>query len=235
VGFYVAVALALGLHRLAADRHGLVPLATTALSAATIVVTLTRSALLSGLVVVIGTAAVAAARGRPGRVRLALLVALAGLLVAPVATSSTVAQRTVASFNGQQDVQDHVSAADAGFAAIADQPLGRGLGTAPGIGDRFDVQGKVTSEDAYLQVGTELSVGTMAVFVALYALLLVRLRRVKTEAAPAASAMYAAGLGLAVGGLFLHVWLDFSTALTFWGLAGLALAPAPQADGSECA
>jgi hypothetical protein len=38
-----------------------------------------------------------------------------------------------------------------------------------------------------------------------------------------ANAMRTAGIGLLIGGFFLHVWIDLHTSLTFWGCAGLAL------------
>jgi O-antigen ligase len=103
--------------------------------------------------------------------------------------------------------------------------LGRGLGTAPGIGERFKVQGHLTTEDAYLQVGNEIGVLSMLSFLGLLLSTIVALARRARSADPdgLATAMCAAGVGLFVGGFFLHIWLDFATALTFWALAGLAL------------
>jgi hypothetical protein len=70
----------------------------------------------------------------------------------------------------------------------------------------------------------------MVVFVVLLCLLAVRLLRappgVGGDVHP--SALGAAALALIVGGLFLHVWLDFSTSLLFWGAAGIALPAATR-------
>ncbi len=66
----------------------------------------------------------------------------------------------------------------------------------------------------------------MVLFIALLVVLLVRLRRAALQDGPGrhlAGALWCAGLGLAVGGLFLHVWLDFATAVPFWSLAAVVL------------
>jgi hypothetical protein len=139
--------------------------------------------------------------------------------------------RTSASLSGGQDATQHVSSLGDGFSALIAQPLGRGLGTAPGIGNRFDTSGQLTSESAYLQVGNELGVPEMVIFVALLLLLVRRLGRVEPAddpGAPLAGALRAAFLGLLVGGLFLHVWLDFTLTLAVWSGAGLAIGVAER-------
>jgi hypothetical protein len=150
--------------------------------------------------------------------------------VAPLAGSSTLGQRTIGGFSGGEDTADHWTATRAGFDALVAQPFGRGLGTAPGVGNRFDVSGTLTAEDSYLQVGDEDGVVTMAIFIVLLALLATRLVRAPPDVGGDvhASALGAAAFALMVGGLFLHVWLDFSTALLFWGCAGIALPAASR-------
>lgn len=232
LGFYLYPALGLGLHRLARRRPSAAAILATALAFAAIVVTLTRSALLGALVVVLVALWQGISRLSPGRVRLAVVLLMAAVLVAPLAGSSNIGQRSVAALSGQQDANEHLTAAQAGLTAMVDQPLGRGLGTAPGIGNRFEVNGTLTSEDSYLQVGDELGVAALVLFVMFLAALLIRLHRSpdspNERLSPAA--LLAAGVGLAVAGLFLHIWLDFSTALTFAGLAGAAVSVSRRED-----
>jgi O-antigen ligase len=225
LGFYLCVALAIGLERLTQSRlRGWSALATL-LSAAGIVATVTRSALLAGLVVILVLAWRGIRHLSPGRVRLGLILVGIAIVIAPFAGSSAVGERTAASTSGGEDASTHVQAVQAGFDAIIAQPFGRGLGTAPGIGQRFQVHGTLTSEDAYLQVGNELGIIAMVLFVLLLLSLVSHLRRAPPNGVVAPTALFAAGCGLIVGGLFLHVWLDFPTSLTFWGIAGVALNP----------
>jgi hypothetical protein len=87
------------------------------------------------------------------------------------------------------------------------------------------VQGTLTSEDAYLQVGNEIGIIAMVLFMLLLLSLAGHLRRAPPNDVVAPNALFAATCGLIVGGLFLHVWLDYPTALTLWGIAGVALNP----------
>jgi hypothetical protein len=68
----------------------------------------------------------------------------------------------------------------------------------------------------------------MVVFIALLVTVVRRLYRtaLTDRSEWFGAGVFCAGLGLAVSGLLLHVWLDYSTALTFWGAAGLALSRA---------
>jgi hypothetical protein len=108
--------------------------------------------------------------------------------------------------------------------------MGRGLGTQPGVGDRFRVQTGLTSENAYLQVGNELGILTMMVFIAM---VLMTIRRLKHATAldPSSSltsAVRSAAIGYAIGGLFLHVWIYLPVSITLWSLAGVVIGAAER-------
>jgi hypothetical protein len=200
-----------------------------ALIAAALILTLTRSAVLSALVVAFVLVSPSNRAGRRGRVRLALLLIAALVLAAPVAAGSGLASR--ARGNDDRSGAAHIDSVDEGFAALRRQPLGFGLGAEPGIGDRFSVPTKLTSHDAYLQVGNELGIPTMLLFIALIVMLLVTLRRAESSDEPGfplAHALFAVGVGLAVGGLLQHVWLELPLAWTFWAGAGLAIGAADR-------
>lgn len=232
LGFLLLLPLAFCLERVQGSRGRAVHLAAAGLVGMALIATLTRSALLGALLLTAVTLRLGVTRLRPGRVQLGVALALAAVLVSPLAGSSAVVERATSTFSGDESAQGHRTSSLAAVGDIVRRPLGRGLGTAPGIGDRFDVSGRLTSENAYLQVGAELGVATMVVFVLLLLALLRALwRQAKRDPAgdTGASVLLAAGSGLALGGMFLHVWLDLATALTFWSLAGAALAGARTA------
>jgi O-antigen ligase len=243
LGFYMLVALAVCLQRLTTRRLTARYVVLTILCFVAITVTATRSAILAAVVVVIAATRIAATARAPRWFRLVLLLVLASIAVAPVAASTTAGQRVLAFTQGQDpSAQAHANSTSGAFTALAQNPLGRGLGTNPRIGQRFDVAGRVTSENVYLQVGNELGIAAALVFIGLLIATVRALWRRARSVHPAralALAAAAAGIGLIVGGFFLHVWLDFATALTFWTFAGLALAydaGAPEEpDRSEAA
>jgi O-antigen ligase len=233
LGFYMLIALAICLQRLTAKRLTARYVLLTILCFVAITVTATRSAILAAVVVMLAAARIAARASAPRWLRLVILLVLACIAIAPVAASTTAGQRVLAFTQGQDpSAQAHANSTSGAVSALASNPLGRGLGTNPRIGQRFDVQGRVTSENVYLQVGNELGVATALVFIGLLIGTIRALWRRARSVHPAhalALATAAAGIGLTVGGFFLHIWLDFATALTFWTFAGLALANDPSA------
>jgi O-antigen ligase len=226
LGFNLYLAWALSLRLLSGRRPQFWSLVAGGLAGTAILVTLTRSAVLGGLVVALFSVLLASSRHSRGRVRVGFLLLAVAALFAPLAGSTTLGQRTSEAAQGSDvSAQAHVTAFRAGVDAIVQHPLGRGLGTQPGIGSRFGVNGTVTAEDYYLGLGDEVGVVSGVLFIAVVVLLLVELRR-RARASGAvgsfAGAVWAAGMGLAVGALFLHIWLDVALSLSFWGVAALA-------------
>jgi hypothetical protein len=223
LGFYLVVPLALAVSLIIRQRGGFAVYASTLAIIAALMLTFTRSALLSGMLAV--AVVIRAGRERPtrGRARAALFLAGAVALALPLAAETGLARRTVSETEGSN--ASHLESLRLGLEAVENQPLGRGLGTAPGVGDRFNVAGKVTSENAYLQVGNEVGVVAMVLFVALVVVVTRRVGRLaRTDPdQPFTTGLWGAGIGLMVGGLFLHVWLDFTLTWLFWGAAGLVV------------
>jgi hypothetical protein len=235
VGFILLLPYALALQSLVARRVRTLYVVVVGVCGAAVIVTLTRSAIIALLIVTLVLLRQGFRRLSPGRTRLLLGAVLVAAVLLPLAGSSTPVQRIGATFSSSdQSTTDHRNSLQVGLDTIRHAPLGLGLGTAPVIGDRFNVAGRVTSENAYLQVGNEVGVETMVVFLAMLGVLLGRLRRAATHEGRDgawATAAFAAGSGLAIGGLFLHIWADFPTAVVFWVVGGLCLAaragPAP--------
>jgi hypothetical protein len=228
-GFYLVLVFGVGLALIARGRVTPRSYLAVSLASLAILATITRSCVLSAAVVLL--LALRPQRllktrwQHSRRVRFAIVAVVGLLFLAPVVVASGVSSRTAASVSGGQDASDHVSALSKGAQSLLSYPLGRGIGTAPGTGNRFGVSGQVTSENAYLQVGDELGIPALVLYIAMFVLVIRRLKQAQREDdedSPLANGLWLAAMGLLVAGFFLHVWLDFSLAITFWGGAGLA-------------
>jgi hypothetical protein len=193
--------------------------------AAGLVLTETRAALLGALVVALLAMRPAAGRTLDRRLQFTFVLLAGMAVVVPAATAIGLGQRVTAT-STQRDPSsvDHMRSFWTGVDAIKAEPLGHGLATSAGVGQRFD-QGQATiGENSYLQVGIETGVGAMAVFIGITLSALGRLRRLSRRTSHlVTSAAFSAGAGLAIGACFLQTWTDFSVAWTFWALAGAAI------------
>lgn len=227
LGFYLLLPLALGVRRIAV-RVRPTDLAAVALIGTAIVLTFTRSAVLAAVatVVLVPWALPRAAVTRRFRAgAFATVLAVGGTVLA---AATVLSQRIGAAVQGDDpSATGHVDALVESIHVIAAHPLGLGLATAPSVPDRFGAR-YVVSENAVLQIGVEAGVVTMLVFVVALVVVLDRLflraRGPGDHALAAAAAT--AGVGLLVGAMFLHVWTNIPTALTYFAVAGVALNPA---------
>jgi len=197
----------------------------TILVGAALLLTQTRSAILAGLVVAVLSLQPAAGRPRHWRTRAALMLAGLALLAVPAAFGTHLATR-FADTNTTADNSSagHLSRFSVGLQTLAHHPLGQGLGTGAGTGQRYHLLNTTIPENAYLQVGDEVGILPMTMFIALTLTMLGYLRRAARRSnEPLVTAAWAAGTGLAIGGLFLQTWLAFPVAWTFWGIAGAAV------------
>jgi len=225
LGFYLLIPFAAAIDRVA--RKGLHGAAASCafLTGTALLLAQTRAALIGA--VIIGLVAIRPAVGRTTQRRLqfGLLLAAAALVALPVAAATGLGARATTAASGDEaSAVDHVQSFWNGIQTIADHPIGQGLATSAGAGQRFQTQSTVIAENNYLQVGIELGVGAMVLFVALTVALLRRLRAaVEWTADLGGGAVRAMGLALAIGALFLQPWGDLPTAWTFWSLAGAVL------------
>jgi hypothetical protein len=232
--WYLILPFAVGVERaVRRSASPLVLLATVTIGAA-LLLTQTRSAILGALVVLFLALQPAAGRGRHWRTQVAIVLAALAVLAIPAAVGTGLSKRVEAAGNqSDQSTAGHVSGFSSGIDTIAAHPLGLGLGTAAGTGQRFAVKGYVIPENNYLQVGDELGILPMLLFAALTVTLILRLRRVARERAdPWITAVWAAGVGLAVAAWFLQTWSEFAVAWTYWGLAGAAFSVAREPVGA---
>lgn len=224
LGFYLLIGFGIGVERVL--RGGARPAVVASLFAigAALLLSQTRSALIGALL--IAALAFRFAPGRRGGRRIQFaFVLLIGLLVAlPAASSTGLADRasTTAS-SDDPNATDHLEALRDGVESLVDHPLGEGLGTSAGIGQRFQ-QVAVISESTYLQVGNEIGIPAMAIFVALTLVAIRALHRAASKALDhGVAAVWTAAVGLATGAFFLHAWNDFAVSWTLWALAGAVL------------
>jgi hypothetical protein len=225
-GFFCVLPLAVAVERRV--RSGIRSGASTmflVLTGAGVVLSQTRAALIAALIVVFLAVRPAAGRTARKRIQFAFILVAVLIVAVPVTASSGLSARvTSTSTKEDQSSTDHLRSFWDGVHSIGGAPLGHGLGTSAGVGQRFNDAGSTVTENGYLQVGVETGVLAMIVFGALTIALLRRLNLAARSVPDAGvSAVRGAAIGLAVGAIFLHTWNDFAVAWTLWGLAGASV------------
>lgn len=224
LGHYLLMPFALSLERALRGRTA-VASAQAGVIAAALLLTQTRSAMLGALVI-----AVIALRRVPGRAtatrsRFVLVLVGACIAATPFILSAGLLDRF--SDEGSNDI--HESSFFEGVEQIASEPLGAGLGTSAGVGQRF---GTVTgiSENYYLQVGTETGILGLVLFVAVVVTGSRALRRSRDATGDELAAGARSGfVALVLAAFFLHELTNRAVAWSAFGVAGAALGAAPAA------
>lgn len=106
---------------------------------------------------------------------------------------------------------------------IIHEPLGRGPGTAGPASFRNEAPARI-SENYYLQIGQEAGVAGMGIFIAINILVACELWRRRSD--QLATVLLISFAGLSFINLISHAWADDTLSLLWWGLAGVAIAPA---------
>jgi hypothetical protein len=226
MGFFLVLVLGLGLGLVAANKaRPWVYLGLFVVGVA-LIFTITRSAVLAGGVAALLTLVPGPGRPAVQRARLTFLLATALIIAAPLAGAANLTTRSQGALSGTDpSAAAHSASLGDSITSLTDNPLGQGLGTGPAVNAaRFQVQ-QVVAENAYLQIGNEMGLVSMVVFAVL---LFAVLRRLRARDGPAPrdalrGSAWQAGIALAIGGLFLHVWVNIAVAWIWWGAAGLAL------------
>jgi hypothetical protein len=234
-GFYLLIGFAVGLERTIRRASFATGLGPTLVIGAGLILTETRSAIIGALLVTFLAFQPSAGRRSHFRTQVALVLGVLALIVVPAAVASGALTRfSLLSDSSNTSTKGHESGFSHGLATLVHHPLGQGLGTGAGTGQRFGVAGTTIPEDNYLEVGDELGWLPFLVFVALTVALILGLRRVaRVRDDPLLTASWAAAAGLAVTALFLQTWADFSVSWTFWGLAGAMLGVAARTPATS--
>lgn len=223
-GFAYLPPLAFALDRLAREGANAARVMAVGCIGVGLALTQTRSSMI-GAVVVIGI--VASRRGglsMTTRVRLAIVLVIVGLSVAPFLAGTALVGRFTAAVQGSdQSTKNHKESSSAAYDLVKHHPLGRGLGSAGGISLRFGVQQRSIAENYYLQLATEAGVAATAAFAAMV-LLSARRLLVTGPRTPVGITAAAAIIGLSVNAYFLHAFENPVASLPPFALLGVGLA-----------
>ncbi|HUA13541.1 MAG TPA: O-antigen ligase family protein [Candidatus Sulfotelmatobacter sp.] len=117
--------------------------------------------------------------------------------------------------------QNHESNLKIGVKQLIREPLGRGPGTA-GPASVYNNNARI-AENYYVQIGQEVGWLGLVLFLLINVGVgyLLWLRRDD----PLALALFASLIGISIVNMFSHAWADDTLAYTWWGLAGIAMAP----------
>jgi hypothetical protein len=133
-------------------------------------------------------------------------------------------------FHTDETSQSPVSSNDARLGAlrrgaedVLREPLGRGPGTAGPASQHNDRPVRI-AENYYLQIGQEVGWLGLGLFIIILWLVARALWRQRVQLLPAL--LFTSLLGISVINLLSHAWTDDTLSLIWWGLAGIALAPA---------
>jgi hypothetical protein len=119
--------------------------------------------------------------------------------------------------------QGHVSALKAGLHDLAHEPLGRGVGTA-GPASVYNKKQSRIAENYFIQIAQELGWLGVALFIVISYLIARGLWLRRSD--NLATALLASLVGITFINFVSHAWADDTLAYIWWGLAGIALAPA---------
>lgn len=120
--------------------------------------------------------------------------------------------------------EGHVSSLVSGTMRMLQQPLGEGIGSTGSASLLSDTPRII--ENHYLVVAHEVGWLGLALFITIYCVVMVRLWKMRSDTW--ALGMFASGVGLAVIGLLLPVWVDDTVSLVWWGMAAVVLAQHPR-------
>lgn len=116
-----------------------------------------------------------------------------------------------------------------GLEGIKEEPMGHGPGTA-GLASIQNPKGGQLTENYYIQIGYELGIVGLALFMALNVYLYMKVRQVDSPWAPVILASFWAYV---VTNMLLHTWSNEAVAAQWWILVGIAISIAPTANGVE--
>ena len=118
---------------------------------------------------------------------------------------------------------EHIRSLRASYTSFTRHPFGQGVGSTGSASLYGDNSTSSVVENTYLFVARETGWLGLLLFLAIYALILMKLWHRRKQSWEA-TGLLAGGVALAVIGLLLPVWADDTVALIWWGLTGVVLA-----------
>jgi hypothetical protein len=188
-------------------------------------VSYSRSALVAALVSLLMIVAASAAARLSRRSWLVIgavvLMAAGGLLIARDTSfvSNVLLHEDPSGGNEINSNEGHIESLSYGLDRLIHQPLGAGVGST-GSASLFGDQ-PVIIENQYLFIAHEIGWLGLLVFAALFVIVMIRLWRVRSDWL--GLGVFASGIGLALIGILLPVWVDDTVSIIWWGLAAVVL------------
>ena len=230
LGFYMVIADAALADRVVRGAARPIHYVILAMTAGSVLLTQTRSAVLA-LVVVLAITLLRRSgrtpRGADARARFAIVLGALAMFAIPAALAMGLVDR----FQGGDDFSSndaHRDSFDNGFEVLLENPVGRGLATAAGAGQAADVAGRAITETQFLQIGTQLGLLGLALWLGVAIGAIISLGQAAARAPNGfdtglATGMRTALMGLFVGCFFLQPYVEYAVCWSVWPLAGLAL------------
>lgn len=116
----------------------------------------------------------------------------------------------------------HFNAVQQGIKDIVQAPWGSGTGTAGPASVYNDGKARI-AENYYVQIGQEVGIVGLVLFIAINVLVLMRLWAVRRTTV-LARVLMASFAGITIISLLMHAWTDDTLAYIWWGFAGAAIA-----------
>jgi O-antigen ligase len=114
----------------------------------------------------------------------------------------------------------HIEFVKRGLNGIIDEPLGHGPGTA-GLASIQNPEGSFLTENYYIQVGYEIGLLGLVIFIAIQVLVYRSLWRARNE--PLAVVLLASFWAYLLTNMLLHTWSNEAVAAQWWLLAGVVI------------
>lgn len=218
LGHYMLLPFAVALERMLRGRtRGMTALAVAFGTA--ILVTQTRSALVGAVVVLAATMRRSPGRSPAQRTRFTVILAGVAIVSAPFVVAAGLTSR----FDDKASNTQHQQAFTSALESVVERPMGTGIGTTAGVGQRFRTS-RVIAENYYLQVAQEVGVIGGVIFLSLVVTVNRRLRRARDETGDATVAAIRSGvLGICTAAVFLHSFDNQTVSWLTFGLSGMAL------------
>lgn len=189
-------------------------------------ISFSRSALVAGIITVVAVAFITLFKKASKKMWTATAVIALVLLGGLFAVRNTSFVSNVIFHenpNGGSEIssnEDHLSSLEYGLRQAMSEPLGVGVGST-GSASLFGENPAIV-ENQYLFIAHEVGLLGLALFLVLFALVMIRLWQKRDDWL--SLGVFASGLGLAFIGLLLPVWADDTVSIVWWGLAATALA-----------
>lgn len=149
------------------------------------------------------------------------LLVIASVLTWNSSTFQTVVLHNNPDIQKVQSNEGHLQISKEAALDILDQPQGYGLGEAGPSSALDDPEQAKISENFFLQIGLELGIIGMALFIALHYFVLVALHKLRSQ--PLGYPILLTFIALILTNLLLHTWADEAISITIWALVATQL------------